>query len=478
MAHVVGESRYQRSLVASSLDEIVCGDHPVRVIDAFVDGLDLNGLKFSKVEAEATGRPPYRPADLLKLYVYGYLNRIRSSRSLEREAVRNIEVQWLVNRVTPSFKTIADFRKEHVEAIIGVCRSFIRFCRGQSLYGGELVALDGTKIEAVASRKKVITPKELEKRMAKLDARIADHLKAMDQADREEAAAEAQTRPEDVAKALASLRVRREEIQAQARDLAAAGLSQKVIGEDEARLMKTARHGHQVAYNAQSVVDDKHGLIAQFDLINDCNDQAQLLPMAQAAKEALEVESLAVVADTGYSNGEQGEACASAGITAAVPRQKTVNARNGDLFSREAFSYDAASDSWTCPAGEILSLRCISQTEQEKRYSTTACGGCALKPKCTKAQSRQITRHLYEDARQAMHRRTIENPTLMKQRRQLAEHPFGTIKWMLGYPRFLLRGLQKAKAELALAVLGFNLKRVTAILGIPALLEALKANPL
>jgi transposase len=233
-----------------------------------------------------------------------------------------------------------------------------------------------------------------------------------------------------------------------------------------------------VAYNAQSVVDAKHGLIAQFELTSDCNDQAQLLPMAQAAKEALEVESLTVVADTGYSNGAQGEACASAGITAAVPRQKTVNARNSGLFSREAFSYDAASDSWTCPAGETLSLRSISQTEQEKRYSTTACGGCALKSKCTNAQSRQITRHLYEDARQAMHQRVIENPALMKQRRQLAEHPFGTIKWMLGHPRFLLRGLRKAKAELALAVLGFNLRRVITILGVPALLETLKANPL
>src|ERR1700744_509839 len=205
MAHVVGESRYQRSLMASSLDEIVSGDHPARVIDAFIDGLDLNGLKFSKVEAEATGRPPYRPGDLLKLYVYGYLNRIRSSRSLEREAVRNIEVQWLVNRVTPSFKTIADFRKEHAEAIVGVCRSFIRFCRDQSLYGGELVALDGTKIEAVASRKKVITPKELEKRMPNRDARMADHLKAMDKADRKEAAAEAQTKPAEGMQALASL---------------------------------------------------------------------------------------------------------------------------------------------------------------------------------------------------------------------------------------------------------------------------------
>lgn len=227
MVHVTGESRYQRTLMGPSLDEIVGEEQPVRVIDALVDTLDLNALGFSKVEAEATGRPPYRPGDLLKLYVYGYINQMRSSRRLAREAVRNIEVQWLVNRVAPSFKTIADFRKDHAEAIVRVCRAFVRFCRGQSLYGAELVAIDGTKIEAVASRKKVITPKTLDKQMAELDAKISDYLAAMDKADTEEASAEAT--PADLAKALAELRRKRDEIQAQARELSEEGLSQKVM---------------------------------------------------------------------------------------------------------------------------------------------------------------------------------------------------------------------------------------------------------
>jgi transposase len=474
MVHVAGESRYQRLLMGPSLDEIVGSEHPVRVIDAFTDTLDLNALGFSKVEAEATGRPPYRPGDLLKLYIYGYVNQMRSSRRLEREAIRNLEVQWLVNRVAPSFKTIADFRKDHAEAIVGVCRAFVRFCRGHSLYGAELVAIDGTKIEAVASRKKVITPKVLDKQMAGLDAKITEYLLAMDKADGEEASADAA--PADLAQTLAELRRKRDEVQAQAKQLAEEGLSQKVMGESEARLMKSARHGHQVAYNAQTVVDAKHGLIAAFELSNDCNDQCQLLPMAEAGKAALEVETLTVVADTGYSNGEQGEACAAAGITAVVPRQKIVNPKNAQLFSRDAFAYDATSDSWTCPAGERLALSYISQGEQKKCYTTRACGGCPLKPQCTKAKSRKITRHFHEDAREAMHRRALEDPTFMKRRRELAEHPFGTIKWMLGYPRFLLRGLKKAKAELALSVLGFNIKRSIAISGVPTLLQALRES--
>lgn len=475
MAHVEGESRYQKRLFAPSLDELVGTDHAVRVIDAFVDTLDLAQLEFSKVVAEAMGRPPYRPGDLLKLYLYGYVNQVRSSRRLEREAVRNIEAQWLINRVSPSFKTIADFRKDHPRAIVGVCRAFVRFCRGQSLYGGELLAIDGSKVEAVASRKKVITPKSLAKTTASLDRKIAEYLAAMDEADRGDAAAvEA---PGDVAAALAALREKRTTVQSQAEALAAEGLTQRVLGEPEAKLMRTARHGHQVAYNIQTAVDAKHGLIAAFDLTSEGNDHCQLLPMALQGKAALEVETLTVVADAGYSNGEQADACAKAGVTAVVPRAQTVNPKGEQYFSREAFAYDAASDTWTCPAGETLACRDISHTERKKRYSTKACARCPLKPKCTKAANRVIIRDFFEDARQAMHQRALDDPKWMKRRHELAEHPFGTMKWMMSYPRFLVRGRKKAKAELALTVLGFNLKRAVTILGAPVLLAALRPAP-
>lgn len=476
MGHVEGISRDQRQLLAPSLDELIGSDHPVRVIDAFVGALDLDGLGFGKVVAEATGRPPYSPGDLLKLYLYGYLNQVRSSRRLEREAGRNLEVQWLVNRVMPSFKTIAAFRQVHPQALLGVCRAFIQFCRGQALYGGEMVAIDGAKVEAVASRRKVITPKRLEKQLASIDRKITEHLAAMDAADRAEAEAEAA--PIDVAAALAALRDRHGQITAQAAALAKEGVAQKALGEPDARLMRTARHGHQVAYNAQVAVDAKNGLIAAFDLTNDGNDLGQLHPMASAAKAALEVEALTVVADTGYSNGEQGRACAKDKITAIVPRPQVVNPKGAELFSRDQFAYDAERDRWTCPAGATLTLRSTSRTKQKWRYQTKACATCALRPQCTKAPKRTILRDFHEDDREAMHARALADPGAMKRRRALAEHPFGCIKAMMGHPRFVVRGLEKAKAELALVVLGFNLKRALTLLGAATLLTTLQTSQL
>jgi transposase len=349
MGHVSGQSRYQATLFAEVADDLVPADHPVRVIDGFVDRLDLAALGFSKVEAEATGRPPYAPADLLKLYVYGYLNRVRSSRKLEGETRRNLEVLWLINRVQPSYKTIADFRKDHAEAIVGVCRSCIQFCHGQALLGAELVAIDGTKIEAVASRKKVVTPKTLAEQAQAVERKIAEHLKAM---------------------------------------------------------------------------------------------------------------------------------CEAAQVTAVVPRPQTVNPKGKGLFDRDAFVYDAESDSYRCPAGQTLSVHRVSQSEQKKEYwNANACRGCPLKAQCTKAGKRSIVRSFHEEAREAMHQRAKSDPKWMTQRKSLVEHPIGTMKWMMGYPRFLLRGSLKAKAELALTVLGYNLKRLINILAVPQLLATLRLAP-
>lgn len=474
MVHISGHSRYQATLFPEVADDLLAGDHPVRVIDAFVDGLDLGRLGFSKVEAEATGRPPYAPGHLLKLYVYGVQNQVRSSRRLQREAERNVEVLWLIDRVKPSYKTIADFRKDHSAAIIGVCRAFTQFCRSQLLIGGEVAVIDGSKIQAVASRKQVITPKSLAKQIAAIDRRIADHLQAMDAADAEEAgAAEA---PLDVAGALAALREQRARIQQQAEAMAEAGISQRVVGEEEARLMRTAHHGHQVAYNAQIAVDPRHHLIVTFDLSSDGNDHAQLHPMALQAQAAVGAEQLTVVADAGYSNGEHGALCAAAQITAIVPRPETVNPKGEGLFSRDAFAYDADNDSYRCPAGETLGLRKVSQTEGKKEYwNAEACRDCPLKPRCTAATKRSIVRGFHEDDRAAMHRRAASDPHWMKLRMSVVEHPIGTMKAMMGCPRFLLRGTLKAKAELALAVLGYNLKRAINVLGASCLCMRLRA---
>ncbi len=478
MGHVIGQSREQATLFPERLDEVIALDHPVRVIDAFVDSLDLSALGFGKVEAAATGRPPYEPGDLLKLYVYGYLNRVRSSRGLMREARRNVEVMWLIGRLAPVFKTIADFRKDHAQAIVGVCRSFIGLCRGQGLYGAELVAIDGTKIEAVASRKRVVTPERLAKLTAALDEKIAGYLAAMDEADAGEVKAPEEGAGVDVAKALAELKSRREELQEKAKAMAEKGVCQEVESEPEARLMRTAKTGYQVAYNAQTAVDEKHKLIVAFDLVNEGNDLNQLFAMAKRAKEELAVASLTVAADTGYSNGEEGELCAHEGIVAVVPRPRTVNPEGEALFSRERFVYEAASDSWLCPAGARLERKRLQPSQRKSEYwNRAACQACALKPKCTKAAKRVIVRDFFEDAREAMHRRTKEDGGWLKRRRCVVEHPFGGIKWLMGLPRFLVRGLKKAKSELALSILCYNLKRTIAILGVPALLDALKPKP-
>ena len=470
MAHVAGQSRYQATLFPEVLDDIIPGDSQVRVVDAFVDTLDLAAEGFSKVEAEETGRPPYDPGDLLKLYIYGYLNRVRSSRRLAAEATRNVEVMWLINRLTPSFKTIADFRKDHAAAIVRVCRAFIAFCREQALFGAQLLALDGTKIAAVASPKQVVTPGWLAKQSAAIDRKINEYLAGMDEADREEPAAERAS--VDVAAAIEALQARRVRLQAQAEELARRGLKQRVLTEPEARLMRTP-HGSQVAYNAQTAVDAKHKLIVAFDLTNEGNDQQQLHPMAVQGKDAVGASAVTVVADTGYSNGEHGARCEQDGITAIVPRAVTVNPKGKQYFSRDRFTYHPETDSWRCPAGETLSLYKTSHTQQKKEYTSRACGSCPLRAQCTTAARRVIVRHFYEDAREAMHRRATSDPIWMKHRRQMAEHPFGTMKWLMGLPRFLVRGLRKAKAELALGVLSYNLKRVINILGVPALLQAL-----
>ncbi|HEX4160568.1 MAG TPA: IS1182 family transposase [Rhizomicrobium sp.] len=476
MAHIGGESRYQATLFPEVADDLVPADHAVRVIDAFVDSLDLGQLGFSRVEAEATGRPPYAPDHLLKLYVYGLQNQVRSSRRLQREAERNLEVLWLIDRVKPSYKTIADFRRDHVEAIVGVCRAFTQFCQRQDLFGSEFVAIDGTKIAAVASRKKVVTPKKLAEQIAALDRKIVRHLTAMDEADAQDEIEPAER--VDVKAALAVLKDRRADIQRQAEAMAKEGLSQRVTGEESARLMRTPNHGPQVAYNAQIVVDAKHDLIAAFDLTSEGNDQTLLYPMAQQAKEALGVNSLTVLADTGYSNGEHGELCHAAQITAIVPRPATVNPRGEAYFSRDKFGYDAENDSYRCPAGQTLTLHRVSQTEQKKEYwNARACRGCPLKAQCTKTGKRSIVRSFYEDAREAMHRQAKSDPKWMKLRASLVEHPIGTMKWMMGYPRFLLRGSLKAKAELAFAVLGYNLKRAISIMGVHSILAAFHATP-
>lgn len=459
MGYVKGEAPGQSSLFPPSLDELVPDDHPVRVIEAFVGALNLGELGFERAEAGVMGRPAYDPADLLKLYLYGYLNRVRSSRRLERECRRNVEVMWLLGKLAPDFKTIAEFRRRNSQAFVQVCRAFVRFCAKAGLLGGELVAIDGSKFQAASSKRGVVTQRALAEESQRLEARIAQYLKSLDEGDREER--EEPIDRQAVAAALDELRARKADTDTAAKLLDELGESQHVTGEPEARLMRTV-HGQAVAYNVQSAVDAQHGLIVHHEVTNAGNDTEQLEPVAKAAQEALGG------GDAGYSNATQFEACEAAAITPFVPLNRAPQHAGGAYFGTDRFHYDQPSDTYRCPAGKILVLKQLNQTRLARIYAAQAsdCSVCALKKRCTGVKRRYIQRHWHEAAFERMQQRLAANPQMMGLRRSLAEHPFGQLKrWVLGDGPLLLRGMQGARTEMALAVLARNLRRVMNILG-------------
>ena len=467
MGYVKGEAPSQSSLFPPSLDELIPDDHPVRVIEAFVGSLDLGTLGFEHADPSGMGRPAYDPGDLLKLYLYGYLNRVRSSRRLEQECHRNVEVMWLLGKLAPDFKTIADFRRRNSTAFVQVCRAFVRFCAKARLLGGELVAIDGSKFEAVASKRRVVTRKSVAEESRKLEARIAQYLRCLDEADREE--------PKEsidrgaVAAALEQLKARKADVDTTLQVLEELGETQHVSGEPEARLMRTA-HGQAVAYNVQSAVDDKHGLIVHHEVTNIGSDNVQLETVAKAAQEALGGGAITVVADAGYSNGSQFESCEQAGITPYVPLNRAPLHGGGEHFGIDEFRYDAQRDRYRCPAGKVLVLKQVHRTQKHRVYAAQAsdCAACLLKGRCTTAARRLIQRHWHEAAFERMKRRLQDLPQMMVKRRSLAEHPFAQLKYdgMGNRGRLLLRGLGGATTEMALAVIARNLKRVISILGV------------
>lgn len=458
MSHIRGESRTQATMFPEALDDLIGDDAQVRVIDAFVGTLKMAKLGFARAIPAATGRPGYDPADLLKLYVYGYLNQVRSSRRLEREASRNVELLWLLNKLRPDFKTIADFRRDNASAIVGACRAFTIFCKEQDLFGAELVAIDGSKFQAAASRQQVWTRKRLAKAQAAIDQRIAEYLQALDQSDASEPAVSA----EATQAALAALKAQSEHLQSISQALQ--DQTQYVASEPDAKLMRTAHSGFQVAYNVQTAVDAKHSLIAEFAVTAEGNDHQQLSPIAQAVKQALAAQSLTVLADSGYQNGAQAQACEDQGITPIVPASATINP-HGDYFSKDHFRYDADLDQYTCPAHQVLTRYKSDSRLHSHYYTTQACAGCALKGQCTQGKRRSIARDFHADAMERMHQRAKEQSQLMARRKAIVEHPFAGLKYLLGLPRFLVRGRKKVSAEMALCVLGYNLKRTINILG-------------
>lgn len=472
MRHLNGESRDQGSLLPDTLDDYVAEDHPVRVIDAFIDNLDLVELGFTRATTKATGRKPYNPADLLKLYVYGYLNQVRSSRRLEKECRRNVEVIWLVKRLTPDFKTIADFRKENASSIKGACQAFIQFCRQADLLTGRLVAIDGSKFKAAASKDRALTRKQLRERRKRVERLVDQYLSELAKSDGEEVNVEMES--DRVQRALERLEAEGIQLDDIESEMDERGSNQHCTTEPDAKLMRSGREGTVLGYNVQTAVDAETGLVVHHEVIDRGSDLQELQPMAEGAKDMLEAESLTVVADAGYSNGEQQAACESQDIKVAVPSRRTVNNQSSEFYQKSEFQYNEERNSFTCPAGEELLYTTYSSKDKMYLYSRKGCNDCALQSKCTKADRRWVSRHFHEEAFAISDARLAENPRLMGIRMAAVERPFAVLKQIMGLRRFLCRGMEGAKGEMGLGILSYNLARMVNEVGVPKLLAAMK----
>src|ERR671930_837486 len=473
---VEGIDRGQTTLFPECLEDWIDEDNSVRVIEAFVEGLDLAELSFGGVEPEITGRPSYRPSVLLKLYIYGYLNRVQSSRRLEREAGRNVEVMWLTGRLVPDHKTIADFRKDNGPAIRKVCARFVELCREMGLIAKASVAIDGSKFKAVDNRDKNFTRAKVGRRRAQLEESVARYLSQLDTADRQEPSEALGIKTDRLKEKLAKLEEEMEKLAAIEKQMLAAPDQQISLTDPDSRSMATSGRGSGVVgYNVQVAVETEHHLIVTHEVTNSGSDRAQLANVAKQAKAVLQTETLEAVADRGYFNSPEILACHEAGIIVTLPKPMTSGAKSDGRFGKQDFVYLANEDVYRCPAGERLPYRYTNEEAGKvlRRYWTTACSKCPLKSQCTTGPERRITRWEHEHLLDDVQRRLDANPQAMRKRRETVEHPFGTIKARMGATHFLMKTLPKVAAEMALSVLAYNLTRVINILGIRPLIAAI-----
>lgn len=472
MKHLTGLERSQTLLFPERLEDYVTPENPVRFLDAFIAQQDLAALGFAKARCAETGRPPYAPAMLLKLYLYGYLHRLRSSRRLEAECQRNVELIWLTGKLTPDFKTIADFRKDNLKPLQALARRFTLVCRKLSLFGGELLAIDGSKFRAVNGRDHNFNASKLQELLAHTEARIAEYFEALETADAQEPARDKLTRAQ-LEQKIAALQERHdwhEELLAQLE------AEQKQISttDPDARRMPTAQ-GNVVGFNAQIAVDAKHKLIAAEDVTNEVTDITQLANVALEAKQNLELQQADIVADAGYYNASEVSRCVEAGLTPHIPKVDTSANTARGLFGKSQFHYEAAKDVYVCPTNQELTYRSSSfELGRELRYyRATGCQQCALRSRCHRSQgNRRISREAHEPLMEQMAERMKRHPEKFKLRKQLAEHPFGTIKRAFGYDHFLLKGLAKVRTEWSLITLAYNFKRVLNLVSFQQLMAA------
>jgi transposase len=479
MAGFIEEAdRGQLSLLPGSLDDWVDKDNPVRVIDAFVDGLDLMKLGFETVEPMDIGRPGYHPAVHLKLYIYGYLYRVQSSRRLERECHRNLEVMWLLGRLAPDHKTIADFRKDNGAAIKKVCGQFVELCRALGLLGKASVAIDGSKFKAVNNRDKNFTQAKVEKRRTQLEESVARYLAQLDTADRQEPSESIELKKTHLNEKLEKLKSEMQKLEAIEQQVLASPDKQISLTDPDSRSMATSGRGSGVVgYNVQIAVDTENHLIVHHEVTNVGSDRSQLASTATAAKEVLGVETLEAVTDRGYFNGEEIKACDDAGITVTLPKPMTSSAKSAGRFGKQDFVYKPEEDVYLCPAGETLTYRFTAEEHGQKlrRYWTDACHTCPIKAQCTTGKERRISRWEHEAVVEDVQKRLDKNPDAMRTRRETVEHPFGTMKMRMGATHFLCKTLPKVATEMALCVLTYNLTRVLNIVGVEKMMQAITA---
>ena len=473
---IEGEDRSQSTLFPERLEDYIAEENAVRVIDAFVEQLDLEALGFNRAQPSATGRPGYHPATLLKIYVYGYLNRIQSSRRLERESHRNVELVWLTGRLMPDFKTIADFRRDNRRAIRGVCVEFVGLCRELDLFSASLVAIDGSKFKAVNSRDKNYTRKSVARRLQNTQANIDRYLAKLDEVDKEEPEVREVT-AEALKGKIASMKAKMAELKAREAEVHAHPDKQVSLTDPDARSMMKAGGGTEVGYNVQTAVDSKHHLIAAHEVTNAPTDREQLSNIAGQAAEVLDAKDLTVVADAGYYEGEAIVDCYAAGIKALVPKVDTSDSKAKGRYSKADFRYDADRNEYVCPAGQRLTYR-FDSVEHGKRlwvYMTYQCSSCPLQAQCTTAHARRIKRWEHEHRLEAADAELKKRPDAMRQRKQIVEHPYATVKHWMGSTHFLMKRLPNVQTEMSLHVLAYNLRRAINILGVPTIIAQLQA---
>jgi transposase len=475
--YVVGQDRSQSTLFPESLDEYIAEDNPVRVVDAFVDELDLLELGFEGAEPEETGRPAYHPGTLLKIYIYGYLNRVQSSRRLERETQRNVELIWLTGRLSPDFKTIADFRKDNGKAIRRVCREFVLLCRKLDLFSEALVAIDGSKFKAVNNRDKNFTAGKLKARMQHLEESIARYLGDLDRADRGPTVV-SEARVEHLQHKIETIRAHLKELGHRGEQLAQAPDGQVSLTDPDARSIATSARGSGiVGYNVQVAVDAEHHMILTHEVTHEGHDRDQLVPMGKQTQEVLEGKEITALADRGYFKGEQILECQSSGITALVPKPQTSGNQAKGQFDKRDFRYIPEDNEYECPAGQraIWRFTTVEHGQTIHKYWTSACPRCPIKAQCTTGEYRRIARWEHEHVLEAMQAKLEQMPQASRIRRQTVEHVFGTLKSWMGATHFLTRGFPNVKTEMSLHVLAYNLKRAMRIFGVQPLMQAIRA---